>query len=62
MHGICLDPAEKHSGITVNEYETLLMTHDLFEVMKSDEIHERKGKYILQNPSKIAERTKEYKI
>jgi thiamine phosphate synthase YjbQ (UPF0047 family) len=58
---IALDPAEKHSGITVNEYETLLMTHDLFEVMKNPvKYMSEKGKYILQNPSKIAERTKEY--
>ena len=30
---VALDPAERHSGLTVNEYETLLMRHDLAEVL-----------------------------
>ena len=58
---IALDPSEKFAGITVNEYETLLMTCDLFEVLKNPlKFMGEKGKYLLQNPSKIAERTKEY--
>jgi len=58
---IALDPAEKFAGITVNEYETLLMTYDLVEVMRNPlKFMGEKGKYILHNPSKIAERTKEY--
>ena len=32
---IILDPEEKSAGLTVNEYETLLMTHDLVEVLKN---------------------------
>lgn len=32
---IVLDPAERHSAITVNEYETLLMQHDLAEVLRN---------------------------
>lgn len=30
-----LDPTERHSGLTVNEYETLLMQHDLAEVLRN---------------------------
>jgi thiamine phosphate synthase YjbQ (UPF0047 family) len=32
---IVLDPAERHSALTVNEYETLLMKHDLAEVLRN---------------------------
>ena len=32
---IALDPAERHSALTVNEYETLLMKHDLAEVLRN---------------------------
>jgi hypothetical protein len=31
---IALEPAERDAGLTVNEYETLLMQHDLAEVLK----------------------------
>ena len=31
---VSVDPAERHVGITVNEYETLLMQHDLVSVLK----------------------------
>jgi hypothetical protein len=58
---ITLDPQEKHAGLTVNEYETLLMTHDLLEVMKNPrQFMAEKGKYILHHPDKLAQRTKEY--
>lgn len=58
---ISLDPSEKHAGITVNEYETLLMTNDLVEVLKNPlKFVGEKGRYILHNPQKIASRTKEY--
>jgi hypothetical protein len=58
---IALDPSEKNAGITVNEYETLLMTNDLVEVLKNPlKFVGEKGKYILYNPQKIASRTKEY--
>ena len=30
-----LDPAERHSALTVNEYETLLMKYDLAEVLRN---------------------------
>jgi thiamine phosphate synthase YjbQ (UPF0047 family) len=32
---IVLDPSERHSALTVNEYETLLMKHDLVEVLRN---------------------------
>ena len=32
---ILLDPAERHSALTVNEYETLLMKYDLAEVLRN---------------------------
>jgi thiamine phosphate synthase YjbQ (UPF0047 family) len=32
---INLDPAERHSALTVNEYETLLMKYDLAEVLRN---------------------------
>ncbi len=32
---ISLETAESHAGLTVNEYETLLMTHDLREVLRN---------------------------
>lgn len=41
-HGVCkgrvdvaLDAAERDAGVTVNEYETLLMQHDLAEVLRN---------------------------
>jgi thiamine phosphate synthase YjbQ (UPF0047 family) len=58
---ISLDPAEKHAGLTVNEYETLLMTHDLPEVLKNPmEFMSEKGRYIINHPQRLAHRTKEY--
>ena len=32
---VSLDPTERHSALTVNEYETLLMQHDLAEVLRN---------------------------
>jgi thiamine phosphate synthase YjbQ (UPF0047 family) len=58
---IALDPSEKHAGLTVNEYETLLMTHDLIEVLRNPlKYVGEKGRYILQHPEKLASRTREY--
>ena len=56
-----LDSAERHAGLTVNEFETLLMTHDLIEVLKNPmQFVSEKGKYLLANPHIIARRTREY--
>lgn len=58
---INLDPTERFAGLTVNEYETLLMTHDLVQVLRNPmKFMGEKGKYLLQHPSKIPTRTKEY--
>ena len=58
---ISLDPTEQFAGLTVNEYETLLMTHDLVQVLKNPmKFMGEKGKYLLQHPGKIPTRTKEY--
>jgi thiamine phosphate synthase YjbQ (UPF0047 family) len=32
---LSLDPTERHSALTINEYETLLMRHDLHEVISN---------------------------
>jgi thiamine phosphate synthase YjbQ (UPF0047 family) len=32
---LVVDPAERHVGLTVNEYETLLMQHDLVDVLRN---------------------------
>lgn len=61
MIEISLDPDEKNAGLTVNEYETLLMQHDLTKVLKNPrKFMSEKGRYILKHPNKIPSRTKEY--
>ena len=58
---ISLDPSERFAGLTVNEYETLLMTYDLVQILKNPmKFMGEKGKYLLQHPGKIPTRTKEY--
>ena len=58
---IALDASERHAGLTVNEFETLLMTHDLIDVLKNPmRFVGEKGKYLLTNPHIIAKRTREY--
>lgn len=61
MVEIAIDPAEQNAGITVNEYETLLMQNDLPEILQNPrKFVSEKGKYLLKNPKKILSRTKEY--
>lgn len=61
MVEISIDPEEKNTGITVNEYETLLMQHDLPDILHNPrKFVAEKGKYLLKNPKKIPSRTKEY--
>jgi len=52
---IALDPGERDAGVTVNEYETLLMRHDLAEVL-SDPLRfaARTGRRMLRDPRAIA--------
>jgi thiamine phosphate synthase YjbQ (UPF0047 family) len=58
---IALDPAERHVGLTVNEYETLLMRHDLAEVLRDPlrlmVIH---GRHMLRDPKTIPTKTMDY--
>lgn len=58
---ITLDPSERNAGLTVNEYETLLMRHDLVDILRNPvKFMGPKGKYLLQNPHTIPSRTIEY--
>ena len=54
---------ERHAGLTVNEYETLLMRHDLPDAM-SDPLRYivRRGKKLFQNPASIPAKTRGYVI
>jgi len=52
---------EKHAGLTVNEYETLLMKHDLAEVLRDPlRFMARKGRNMLRDPSAIPGKAKNY--
>ena len=56
-----LDPAERHAGLTVNEYETLLMKHDLAEVLRNPvRFMIEKGKHMWQDPRAIPSKTRNY--
>jgi thiamine phosphate synthase YjbQ (UPF0047 family) len=58
---VALDPAERHSGLTVNEYETLLMRHDLAEVLGNPfRFAIEKYRHVLANPRAIPARTLDY--
>ncbi|MFQ5707941.1 MAG: hypothetical protein ACE5HO_10855 [bacterium] len=64
VHGridIALDASEKHAGLTVNEYETLLMQHDLAEVLNNPlKFVAIRGKHALAAPQLIPEKTLNY--
>ena len=52
---------ERHAGLTVNEYETLLMTHDLREVLKNPlRFMVRIGKEAIQAPRDIPAKALSY--
>ncbi|MFB6271613.1 MAG: hypothetical protein ABEL51_01840 [Salinibacter sp.] len=56
-----LVPGEKHAGLTVNEYETLLMKHDLAEVLRDPlQFMARKGRNMLRDPRAIPDKAKNY--
>ena len=56
-----LAPTERNAGLTVNEYETLLMRHDLIDVLRNP-LHfaKIKGKSMLDNPRRIPGKTLSY--
>ena len=48
---ITLEAAERDAGLTVNEYETLLMRHDLTEVLKDPlRFAKAKAQHVLEDP------------
>lgn len=58
---LMLAPEERHAGLTVNEYETLLMRHDLAEVLRNPlRFMAEKGRNMLRDPGSIREKAKNY--
>ena len=56
-------PGERHVGITVNEYETLLMQHDLIEVLKNPlRFAAIKGRNMVADPMAIPGKTLSYAV
>ena len=54
-------PGERHAGLTVNEYETLLMRHDLSEVLRDPlRFMAEKAGHMLGNPRAIPAKTLDY--
>src|ERR1700722_13316597 len=52
---------ERHAGLTVNEYETLLMRHDLREVLRDPlRFAAEKGRHMWANPRATPARTLDY--
>ncbi|HYB96879.1 MAG TPA: hypothetical protein VEC39_18045 [Vicinamibacterales bacterium] len=58
---LIVDPAERNVGLTVNEYETLLMQHDLIEVLRNPLRFARiKGRNMMNDPLSIPGKTLNY--
>jgi thiamine phosphate synthase YjbQ (UPF0047 family) len=58
---IALERGERDVGLTVNEYETLLMTHDLTEVLQDPfRFAALKGRHMLDDPLAIPGKTLNY--
>ena len=58
---VSLAPGERHAGLTVNEYETLLMTHDLREVLRNPlRFVAQMGKEALRAPLSIPTKVLNY--
>ncbi len=58
---LSLAPEERHTGLTVNEYETLLMRHDLVEVLHDPiRFMAQRGRNMLRDPGAIKEKAKDY--
>ncbi len=54
-------PGERQAGLTVNEYESLLMRYDLREVLRDPiRFMAEKGRHALQDPRAIPSKTKGY--
>lgn len=58
---LSLAPGERNAGLTVNEYETLLMRHDLAEVIRNPlRFVAEKGKNMVVDPMAIPHKTINY--
>ena len=58
---ISLEPGERNAGLTVNEYETMLMRHDLAEVLRDPlRFAAIKGAHMLNDPRSIPGKTLNY--
>ena len=58
---LALACGERHAGLTVNEYETLLMRHDLSEVLRDPvRFMAEKAGHMLGNPRAIPAKTLDY--
>jgi thiamine phosphate synthase YjbQ (UPF0047 family) len=58
---LTLAPGERHAGLTINEYETLLMRHDLRDVLRDPlRFMAEKAGHILGNPRAIPAKTLDY--
>ncbi len=58
-----LVPEEHHVGLTVNEYETMLMRNDLAEVLRNPlRYMVQHGKKLLHNPASIPAKTRDYAV
>ena len=60
---LALGPEERDAGLTVNEYETLLMQHDLPEVLRDPlRFAKLKGRHLLDDPFAIPSKTLNYAL
>ncbi len=58
---ISLGAAERNVGLTVNEYETMLMRHDLVEVLKDPlKFAAQRGRHMIDDPLAIPTKTINY--
>jgi thiamine phosphate synthase YjbQ (UPF0047 family) len=58
---VALDPTERHSALTVNEYETLLMRHDLAEILRNPlRFVAEKYRHALADPRAVPAKTLGY--
>jgi thiamine phosphate synthase YjbQ (UPF0047 family) len=56
-----LDPTERHSALTINEYETLLMKYDLIEVLRNPlRFVAEKYRHAVANPRAVPAKTLGY--
>jgi thiamine phosphate synthase YjbQ (UPF0047 family) len=58
---VVVDPAERHTALTVNEYETLLMKYDLAEVLRNPlRFVAEKYRHAIANPRAVPAKTLGY--